>query len=103
MPSRGQQLGKLLNSSGDIAETSLPPKIETFSQSVSNTGKIEVAALGDDVSTIEQVSDTNSLSASGNTVGDQRIVGNNLYIWNGSGWYRIALMPGTIFDLPLPT
>ena len=92
MPSRGQQLGKLLNSSGDIAETSLPPKIETFSQSVSNTGKIEAAALGDDVSTIEQVSDTNSLSASGNTVGDQRVVGNALYIWNGSGWYRIALI-----------
>ena len=95
MPSRGQQLGKLLNSSGDIAETSLPPKIETFSQSVSNTGKIEVAALGDDVSTIEQVSDTNSLSASGNAVGDQRVVGNTLYLWNGSGWYRIALINET--------
>jgi hypothetical protein len=92
MPSRGQQLGKLLNSSGDIVETSLPPKIETFSQSVSNSGKIEASALGDDVSTIEQVSDTNSLSASGNTVGDQRVVGNALYIWNGSGWYRIALI-----------
>ena len=95
MPSRGQQLGKLLNTSGDIVETSLPPKIETFSQSVSNTGKIEAAALGDDVSTIEQVSDTNSLSASGNTVGDQRLVGSNLYIWNGTGWYRIALINTT--------
>ena len=31
MPSRGQQLGKLLNPTGDIVETSLPPKIETFS------------------------------------------------------------------------
>lgn len=95
MPSRGQQLGRLLNSSGDIVETSLPPKIETFSQSVSNTGKIEAAALGDDVSTIEQVADINSLSATGNAVGDQRVVGNNLYIWNGSGWFRIALINET--------
>jgi len=95
MPSRGQQLGKLLNPTGDIVETSLPPKIETFSQSVSETGKIEAAALGDDVSTIEQVSDINSLSASGNSVGDQRVVGNTLYIWNGSGWFRIALINET--------
>ena len=95
MPSRGQQLGKLLNPTGDIVETSLPPKIETFSQSVSNTGKIEKAALGNDVSTIEQVSDISLLTASGNSVGDQRVVGNNLYIWNGSGWYRIALINET--------
>ena len=92
MPSRGQQLGKLLNPTGDIVETSLPPKIETFSQSVSNTGKIEKAALGNDVSTIEQVSDTSLLTASGNSVGDQRVVGNTLYIWNGTGWFRIALI-----------
>ena len=95
MPSRGQQLGKLLNPTGDIVETSLPPKIETFSQSVSNTGKIEKAALGNDVSTIEQVSDISLLTASGNSVGDQRVVGNNLYIWNGSGWFRIALINET--------
>ena len=95
MPSRGQQLGKLLNTSGDIVETSLPPKIETFSQSVSETGKIEATALGDDVSTIEQVSDIDALSATGNTVGDQRVVGNTLYIWNGVGWYRIALINET--------
>jgi hypothetical protein len=95
MPSRGQQLGRLLNPTGDIVETSLPPKIETFSQSVSNTGKIEKAALGNDVSTIEQVSDVSLLAASGNTVGDQRVVGNNLYIWNGSGWFRIALINET--------
>ena len=95
MPSRGQQLGKLLNPTGDIVETSLPPKIETFSQSVSNTGKVEKAALGNDVSTIEQVSDISLLTASGNSVGDQRVVGNNLYIWNGSGWFRIALINET--------
>ena len=95
MPSRGQQLGKLLNPTGDIVETSLPPKIETFSQSVSNTGKVEKAALGNDVATIEEVSDITLLTASGNSVGDQRVVGNNLYIWNGSGWYRIALINET--------
>jgi hypothetical protein len=95
MPSRGQQLGKLLNPTGDIVETSLPPKIETFSQSVSDTGKVEKAALGNDVATIEEVSDITLLTASGNSVGDQRVVGNNLYIWNGSGWFRIALINET--------
>jgi len=75
MPSNAFQLGKLLMSSG---------KVEISPENVS-----------DDFSTIEQVSSTDALSASGNAVGDQRIVGNNLYIWNGSGWYRIALINET--------
>src|SRR5210317_2546704 len=35
-----------------------------------------------------------SLPISGNTAGDQAYVtGNNrLYIWNGSGWYNVALL-----------
>ena len=75
MPSNAFQLGKLLISSGEV--------------------KISPENVSDDFSTIEQVSSTDALSASGNAVGDQRIVGNNLYIWNGTGWYRIALINQT--------
>jgi len=75
MPSNAFQLGKLLISSGEV--------------------KISPENVSDDFSTIEQVSSTDALSASGNAVGDQRIVGNNLYIWNGTGWYRIALINET--------
>ena len=56
---------------------------------------IPASKLSDEISTIEQVSDIDALSATGNTVGDQRVVGNNLYIWNGSGWFRIALINET--------
>ena len=35
-----------------------------------------------------------NLPASGNTAGDQAYVtaNNRLYIWNGSGWYNVALL-----------
>lgn len=56
---------------------------------------IPASKLSDEISTIEQVSNTDDLTAIGNTTGDQRIVGNNLYIWNGSGWFRIALINET--------
>ena len=56
---------------------------------------IPASKLSDEISTIEQVSDIDALTATGNTVGDQRVVGNNLYIWNGSGWFRIALINET--------
>ena len=58
MPSRGQQLGKLLNRSGDIVPASLPPKIETFSQSVTNAGKVETAALPTAIADLETVGQT---------------------------------------------
>ena len=58
MPSRGQQLGKLLNRSGDIVPASLPPKIETFSQSVTNTGKVETAALPTAIADLETIGQT---------------------------------------------
>ena len=60
-------------------------------------GEVTVPAskLSDEISTIEQASSTDVLTNLGNTVGDQRLVGNNLYIWNGSGWYRIALINQT--------
>jgi len=44
------------------------------------------------VPTTESVDSTGELTAVGNDIGDQRVVGNNLYIWNGVGWYRIALI-----------
>ena len=56
---------------------------------------IPASKLSDEISTIEQVSNTDLLTNLGNTVGDQRVVGNTLYIWNGSGWYRIALINET--------
>jgi hypothetical protein len=60
-------------------------------------GEVTVPAskLSDEISTIEQVSNTDDLTAIGNTIGDQRIVGNSLYIWNGTGWFRIALINET--------
>ena len=56
---------------------------------------IPASKLSDEISTIEQVSNTDDLTAIGNTTGDQRIVGNSLYIWNGTGWFRIALINET--------
>ena len=75
MTSKAFQLGKLLMSSGEV--------------------QISPETVSDEFSTIEQVASTNDLAASGNAVGDQRIVGNTLYIWNGVGWYRIALINET--------
>ena len=75
MPSNAFQLGKLLMSSGEV--------------------KISPESVSEEFSTIEQASSTDALASVGNAVGDQRIVGNNLYIWNGSGWYRIALINET--------
>ena len=45
----------------------------------------------------EDYSDVNALPVTGNKVGDQGFVegSNRLYIWNGSGWYNIALINTT--------
>jgi len=45
----------------------------------------------------EDYSDINALPVTGNKVGDQGFVegSNRLYIWNGSGWYNIALINTT--------
>ena len=45
----------------------------------------------------EDYSDVNDLPVTGNKVGDQGFVegSNRLYIWNGSGWYNIALINTT--------
>ena len=70
----------------------MPSKSRLFSQLIAGSGQIKADRLSDDISTIEQVASTENLTAVGNTVGDQRVINNNLYIWNGSGWYRIALI-----------
>ena len=50
-----------------------------------------------DVQTTATFATTANLPTSGNTAGDQAYVsGNNrLYMWNGSGWYNIALINTT--------
>lgn len=58
--------------------------------------KISVQALPTEATEkgTSSFTDTSSLPLSGNTVGDQAFVEgtNRLYIWNGSGWYNIALI-----------
>ena len=70
----------------------MPSKSRLFSQLIAGSGQIKANRLSDDISTIEQVASTEDLTSVGNTVGDQRVINNNLYIWNGTGWYRIALI-----------
>jgi hypothetical protein len=75
--SRNRQFAKLakdITSAGDIKESGI-------SSDVSLGGATIYATRA-------------SLPASGNTAGDQAYVtGNNrLYIWNGSGWYNVALL-----------
>ena len=63
---------------------------------VNTSGTLTAAAISSDVTlggaTI--YASRSNLPSSGNTAGDQAYVtGNNrLYIWNGSGWYNIALL-----------
>ena len=62
-------------------------KTRNLSKLLGASGQLEIVAS-------DQVSTTNDLPTSGNTTGEQRFVtGNNrLYMWNGSGWYNIALV-----------
>ena len=62
-------------------------KTRNLSKLLGASGQLEIVAA-------DQVSTTNDLPTSGNTAGEQRFVtGNNrLYMWNGSGWYNIALV-----------
>jgi len=70
-------------------------KALSLAKLLGDNNKLSTDTFGDDVSTIEQASSTDVLTNLGNTVGDQRLVGSNLYIWNGTGWYRIALINET--------
>jgi hypothetical protein len=70
-------------------------KALSLAKLLGDNNKLSTDTFGDDVSTIEQASSTDVLTNLGNAVGDQRLVGSNLYIWNGTGWYRIALINQT--------
>ena len=73
----------------------MPSAARNLANLLGGSATIPQEKLGSDISTIEQVASTAQLSDTGNSVGDQRVVGNNLYIWNGSGWFRIALINET--------
>lgn len=75
--SRNRQFAKLakdITSAGDIKESGISSDV--------NLGGATIYAT------------RSSLPSSGNTAGDQAYVtdNNRLYIWNGSGWYNIALL-----------
>ena len=61
---------------------------------ISNTGDVKKAAL-DNAASMEAFSSVDSLPTSGLTAGDQALVGQRLYISNGSGWYNVALINAT--------
>jgi len=73
----------------------MPSKSLSFAKLLGSDNKLSTDTFSDNVSTIEQASNTDVLTNLGNAVGDQRLVGSNLYIWNGTGWYRIALINQT--------
>jgi len=73
----------------------MPSAARNLANLLGGSATIPQEKLGSDISTIEQVATTAQLSDTGNSIGDQRVVGNNLYIWNGSGWFRIALINET--------
>jgi len=73
----------------------MPSAARNLANLLGGSATIPQEKLGSDISTIEQVATTAQLSDIGNSVGDQRVVGNSLYIWNGTGWFRIALINET--------
>jgi hypothetical protein len=81
--SKGRLLGKLLGSSGSVPTEKL-------------AGNITIEKLAGDIPITEKFATASLLPATG-TVGEQAFVegSNRLYIWNGSGWYNIALINTT--------
>jgi len=68
-------------------------KARLFSQLIAGNGTIKATKLGEDVPITEKVTTASALPSSA-SVGEQAFVQdtNRLYIWNGSGWYNIALI-----------
>ena len=81
--SNGRLLGKLLGSSGSVPTEKL-------------AGNITIEKLAGDIPITEKFTTASLLPSSG-TIGEQAFVEetNRLYIWNGSGWYNIALINTT--------
>ena len=74
MATRSFQLAKILGADGDI-------KADALDSAAISSGVTEYAT-------------TAVLPSTGNSFGDQALVASNnrLYIWNGSGWYNIAIV-----------
>ena len=68
-------------------------KARLFSQLIAGNGTIKATKLGEDIPITEQVATASALPSSA-SVGEQAFVQdtNRLYIWNGTGWYNIALI-----------
>jgi hypothetical protein len=68
-------------------------KARLFSQLIAGDGTIKATKLGADVPITENVATADNLPPSA-SIGEQAFVEdtNRLYIWNGSGWYNIALI-----------
>ena len=68
-------------------------KARLFSQLITGNGTIKATKLGADVPITENVATADNLPSSA-SIGEQAFVEdtNRLYIWNGSGWYNIALI-----------
>jgi hypothetical protein len=64
---------------------------------VTSYSQLKSELISDAVPTTELKATVNDLSTSGNKVGAQAFVSetNRLYMWNGSGWYNIALINTT--------
>ena len=74
-------------------------KFAQIANDVAADGTLTAAAISSDVTLggATTYSTRANLPTSGNTAGDQAYVSedNRLYIWNGSGWYKIAIINAT--------
>ena len=61
---------------------------------ITTTGDVATSAL-DNAASMQVFSSVDSLPVSGLSAGDQALVGQRLYISNGSGWYNVALINAT--------
>jgi len=77
----------------------MPSKSVLIAQAFSKTGVLStVVDSAPSVDTgLEQITSVDNLPTSGNNIGDQLFIENTnrLYIWNGSGWFNIALINTT--------
>jgi len=77
----------------------MPSKSVLIAQAFSKTGVLStVIDSAPSVDTgLEQITSVDNLPTSGNDIGDQLFIENTnrLYIWNGSGWFNIALINTT--------
>lgn len=92
MPSKARQLAKAL-----VDNTILSEVISTPSVTVPTSVVSAIDSGTDEVDANFSYSSVDDLPAAGNSQGDQAFIEgtNRLYIWNGQGWYNIALINTT--------